>query len=75
MDERWLVTFYLLFAMEFKTRCVNFADCPTNATETWVKQAAIELTAFDDGFLTGERYVLMASVNVDGLAAARSILL
>lgn len=54
-----LVTFYLLFAMEPKTRRVHFAGCTANPNEVWMKQAARELTAFDDGFLTGKRYVLM----------------
>ena len=31
-----LVTFYLLFVMELKTRQVHFAGCTTVAWETWV---------------------------------------
>ena len=49
---RGLTTFYLLFVMELKTRRVHFAGCATSPHEAWVKQAARELTAFDDGFLS-----------------------
>ena len=54
-----LVTFYLLFAMELKSRRVHFAGCTTSPNEAWMKQAARELTNFEDGFLTGKRYLLM----------------
>ena len=54
-----LVTFYLLFAMELKSRRVHFAACTTQPNETWMKQVARELTNCEDGFLTNKRYVLM----------------
>ena len=54
-----LVTFYLLFVMELKTRRVHFVGSTTHPHEAWMKQAARELTAFDDGFLNGKRYLLM----------------
>ena len=54
-----LVTFYLLFVMKLKTRHVHFAGCTANPHEAWMKQAARELTNFEDGFLNGKRYVLM----------------
>lgn len=54
-----LVTFYLLFAMELKTRRVQFVGCTTNPHEQWMKQAARELTACDGGFLNGKKYVIM----------------
>jgi transposase InsO family protein len=54
-----LTTFYLLFAMEFNTRRVHFVGCTPNPKEPWMKQAARELTACDDGFLTGKRFVTM----------------
>ena len=54
-----LVTFYLLFVMELKTRRVHFAGCTSNPAECWMKQAARELTNCEDGFLNGKRYVLM----------------
>ena len=46
-----LTTFYLLFVMELRTRCVNFAGCTTNQNETWMKTLALELTNHEDGFL------------------------
>ena len=54
-----LVTFYLLFVMELKTRRVHFAGCTTSPHETWVKQMARELTNHEDGFLKGKRYLIM----------------
>ena len=54
-----LVTFYLLFVMELKTRRVHWAGCTTSPHEAWMKQAARELTNFEDGFLNGKRYLLM----------------
>ena len=33
-----LVTFYLLFVMELKTRRVHFAGCTTSPNESWMKQ-------------------------------------
>jgi len=54
-----LVTFYLLFAMELKSRRVHFAGCTTNPGASWMKQVARDLTNFEDGFLTGKRYVIM----------------
>ena len=54
-----LVTFYLLFVMELRTRRVQFADCMPNPDERWMKQIARNLTDPVDGFLLGKRYVLM----------------
>jgi len=54
-----LVTFYLLFVMELKTRRVHSAGCTTSPYEAWMTQAARELTNFKDGFLNGKRYLLM----------------
>ena len=54
-----LVTFYLLFVMELATRRVHSAGITTNPDETWMKQMARNLTAADDGFLCGKRYLLM----------------
>jgi hypothetical protein len=54
-----LVTFYLLFVMELKTRRVHFAGCTTSPDEAWVKQSARELTNYEDGFLNGKRYLIM----------------
>ena len=54
-----LVTFYLLFVMELKTRRVYFAGCTTSPNELWMKQIARNLTDYKDGFLKGQRYLIM----------------
>jgi len=54
-----LVTFYLLFVMELKTRRVHFAGCTTSPNESWMKQVTRELTNCEDGFLNGKRYLIM----------------
>ncbi len=54
-----LVTYYLLFAMELKTRRVHFAGCTVHPDEPWMKQIARNLVNFEDGFLNGKRYLLM----------------
>jgi len=54
-----LVTFYLLFALELRTRRVHFAGCTTNPGEAWMKQIARNLTDVEEGFLLDKRFVLM----------------
>lgn len=54
-----LVTFYLLFVMELKTRRVHFAGFTTDPNETWMKQIARNLIDVEDGFLNDKRYLLM----------------
>jgi putative transposase len=54
-----LVTYYLLFVMELKTRRVHFAGCTNSPDESWLKQTARELTNHEDGFLQGKRYLIM----------------
>jgi len=44
-----LVTCYLLFVIELKTRRVHFANCTPSPDESWMKQAARELTNLEDG--------------------------
>jgi putative transposase len=53
-----LLTFYLLFVMELKTRKVHLAGITTSPHERWMKQIAKNLTDFD-GFLLGKEYLLM----------------
>ena len=53
-----LVTFYLLFVMELKTRKVQLAGIATSPNTCWMKQVAKNLTDFD-GFLVGKEYLLM----------------
>jgi putative transposase len=54
-----LVTFYLLFVMELKSRRVHFAGCTVNPNEAWMKQVARQLTDCDDGFLNGKKHLIM----------------
>jgi putative transposase len=54
-----LVTFYILFVMELATRRVWFGGCTPNPEEAWMKQVARNLTDAEDGFLKGQRYLLM----------------
>ncbi len=54
-----LVTHYLLFVMELKTRRVHFAGCTPHPDGQWMRQIARSLTNAEDGFLLGKRHVLM----------------
>ena len=54
-----LVTLYLLFVMELKTRRVHFAACTPNLGDDFMKQIARNLTDSFDGFLKDKKYVLM----------------
>ncbi len=56
---RGLVTFYLMFVMELKTRRVHFAGCTPNPDEQWMVQIARNLTDCEDGFLNGKTHLLM----------------
>lgn len=56
---RGLVTYYLLFVMDLKTRRVEFAGVTTNPDGRWMRQVARNLTDAGDGFLLGKKYVLM----------------
>jgi len=54
-----LVTFYLLFVIERKTRRVHFAGCTTNPDDVWMTQITRNLTDCQDGLLNRKHYVLM----------------
>lgn len=54
-----LLTFYLLFTLELKSRRVHFAGCTVSPDDTWMKQIARNLTDAEDGFLNGLTHVLM----------------
>jgi len=54
-----LVTYYLLFVMELKSRRVHFAGCTTNPDGHWMQQVARNLTDCDEGFLLGKKYLIM----------------
>ena len=54
-----LVTYYLLFVMELKTRRVHLAACTTTLGDDFMQQIARNLTDSFDGFLRDKSYVLM----------------
>lgn len=54
-----LVTIYLLFVMELKTRRVHFAGCTVNPNEAWMQQVARNPTNCEDGFLNGKQMLIM----------------
>ena len=54
-----LVTVYLLFVMELKTRRVHLAACTSSLGDDFMKQIARNLTDPWDGFLRDKKYVLM----------------
>jgi transposase InsO family protein len=54
-----LVTYYLLFVMELKTRSICFAGSTPHPTEAWMKQVARNLVDSEEGFLPGKRYLLL----------------
>ena len=54
-----LVTYYLLFVMELKTRRVHFAACTPTLGDEYMKQIARNLTDPFDGFLKDSKFVLM----------------
>ena len=54
-----LVTCYLLFVMELATRRVLFAGCTSNPDESWMYQAARNLSDSEEGFLRDKKYLLM----------------
>jgi putative transposase len=54
-----LVTYYLLFVMELKTRRVYLAACTTSLGDDFMKQIARNLTDCNDGFLTEMKYLIM----------------
>ena len=56
---RGLVTYYVLFFIHLESRRVDIAGLTVHPDKAWMKQIARNLTAADDGFLNGKRYVLM----------------
>ena len=54
-----LVTFYLLFVMDLKTRRVHMAASTPSLGDEYMKQVARNLTDSVDGFLLGKKAVLM----------------
>lgn len=58
MTWRGLVTHYVLFFIELKTRRVHIAGITPNPNEAWMVQAARNLTDGFDGFLTGKTHLI-----------------
>ncbi|MDB4778143.1 integrase core domain-containing protein [bacterium] len=56
---RGLVTFYLLFVIDLKTRKVHLAGVTTNPTGKYMNQIARNLTDCQDGFLKDHSFLLM----------------
>jgi putative transposase len=56
---RGLITFYLLFVIQLKTRRVCFAGYTTSPNDAWMKQVARNLIDDEDGFLKDSRLLLM----------------
>jgi putative transposase len=55
---RGMVTYYVLFVMELKTRRVHIAGITSHPTDLFMTQFARQLTDPFDGFLLGKRYLL-----------------
>lgn len=56
---RGLITFYLLFVIQPKTRCVYFAGMTTSLNDAWMQQIARNLIDDEDGFLKESRLLLI----------------
>ena len=56
---RGLVTYYVLFVMRLKTRCVHIAGVTTAPNGAYMKQVARNLTDVSDGFLLNSRNLIM----------------
>ena len=53
-----LKTYYVLFAIDLKSRKVHFAGATQNPSESFMAQVAHNLTDAVDGFLTGYRFLI-----------------
>jgi transposase InsO family protein len=56
---RGLVTHYVLFVIQHATRAVHIAGITTNPDASFMAQVARNLTALDDGFLHGKRFLIL----------------
>ncbi len=57
--KRGLVTHYILFLVHHATRAVHIAGITPNPNSAFMAQVARNLTALDDGFLNGMRYLIL----------------
>ena len=56
---RGLVTHFTLFVIDIATRRVHVAGTTESPTSAWMEQMARNLTDCEDGFLTGERFLII----------------
>jgi len=56
---RGLVTHYVLFVVRHSTRAVHIAGITTNPDSAFMSQVARNLTALDDSFLHGMRFLIL----------------
>ncbi|TWT66254.1 Integrase core domain protein [Posidoniimonas polymericola] len=56
---RGLITFYLLFVIQPKTRRAYFAGCTTAPNDAWMQQIGRNLIDDEDGFLKDSRLLIM----------------
>lgn len=56
---RGLVTHYTLVVIDIATRRVQIAGTMTNPVSAWMEQIARNLTDWEDGFLTGKRFLII----------------
>ncbi len=56
---RGLLTYYVLFVMQLKTRSVYIAGVTTAPNGAYMKQVARNLTDVSDSFLLNSRYLIM----------------
>ena len=56
---RGLLTYYVLFVMQLRTRSIRIAGVTTSPNSAYMKQVARNLTDVSDGFLVNSRYLIM----------------
>ena len=54
-----LVTFYVFFVIQLKTRRVHMSTPTPNPNRVFMKQVALDLAAFDDSFLRGYSHLII----------------
>ena len=57
--RRGLVTYYVLFVMRLKTRCVHIAGVTPTPNEAFMQQVVRNLTDVSDGFLLDSKFLIM----------------
>jgi putative transposase len=54
-----LITHYILFFIDIASRSVHVAGITPHPDDSWMSQIARNITAVDDGFLRGKRYLIL----------------